>query len=98
VTGAVSVGLGAILQVVIGGSKPAPEDVLCSGAFATAVPTIVVAGPLSAEHTFSETTGGDLLAKERERVRDTMIAQFIEILKEVRSRGTKVAAPTPQAP
>lgn len=98
VAGAVSLGLAAILHVGIGGSKPAPEEVLCSGMFATAVPTVVPAGEMSAQHTFNETTGGDLLVKERERVRDTMIAQFIEILKEVRGHRTAVVTPTTSAP
>jgi hypothetical protein len=96
VAGVVSVGLAAILQVGVGGSKPPAEEVLCSETFATVVPTVVPVGQMSAEHTFNETTGGDRLVKERERVRDTMIAQFIEILKEVRSNHRpSVAAPAP---
>jgi hypothetical protein len=99
VGGLVTMGIGAVLQVAVGGSKPAPESVLCSGAFAAA-PAMAAApsGQLAAEHTFNETTGGDLLVKERERIRDTMIAQFIEVLKEVRSHRPVAAAPMPVAP
>jgi hypothetical protein len=95
VAGAVAAGVAAIIQVAVGGSKPAPETVLCSAPFATATVAATVAptGQLAAEHTFNETTGGDLLVKERERVRDTMIAQFIDVLKEVRSHRPVAAAP-----
>jgi hypothetical protein len=99
VAGAVAAGVAAIIQVAVGGSKPAPETVRCSAPFATATVTATVAptGQLAAEHTFNETTGGDLLVKERERVRDTMIAQFIDVLKEVRSHRPVAAAPTAPA-
>jgi hypothetical protein len=93
VAGALTVGVAAALQLVLGGEKPAPEEALCSGTFATVAPTVAPAVQLSAEHTFNETTGGDLLVKEREHVRDTMIAQFIDVLKEVRSHRSTVATP-----
>jgi hypothetical protein len=95
VAGAVAAGVAAVLQIAVGGSKPPPEGVLCSPAFATPTVAAVVAptGQLAAEHTFNETTGGDLLVKERERIRDTMIAQFIDVLKEVRSHRPVAAAP-----
>jgi hypothetical protein len=101
VAGAVAAGVAAVIQIAAGGSKPAPDSVLCSPAFATTAVTATVAptGPLAAEHTFNETTGGDALGKERERIRDTMIAQFIDVLKEVRShRPVAAAPPAPPAP
>ena len=100
VAGAVAAGVAAIVQVAVGGSKPAPESVLCSAPFASAAsvaPTAAPTGQTAAEHTFNETTGGDQLARERERVRDTMIAQFIEVLKEVRSHRPVAVAPIPSA-
>jgi hypothetical protein len=101
VAGAVAVGVAAVIQIAAGGSKPAPESVLCNGPFATpAVAAPAPTGAMAAEHTFNETTGGDLLVKERERIRDLMIAQFIEILKEVRSHrpAPLAASPPPASP
>jgi len=97
IAGAVVAGVAAVIQLAVGGSKPELDSVLCSPAFATTTVTATVAptGPLATEHTFNETTGGDQLGKERERIRDTMIAQFIDVLKEVRSHRPVAAAPAP---
>jgi hypothetical protein len=77
-------GLGA--QYALGGDKPAPEDVLCNGRLAVAdaapPPATVNVGPLSAEHTFQDKTVSDPLASAREQIRNTMISQFIDVLKD----------------
>ena len=68
----------------LGGQKLSPDVALCEDSYLTrkAPPPTVVA-PNSAEHTFTETTGGDASRKYIEQVRTSMIADFIAVLGEV---------------
>jgi hypothetical protein len=95
--GAVAVAAGVTLGATVGSTPPPPESVLCQGnlavgdsAPATPTPTpmpqaTVTAGPLSAEHTFQQHEVADPLAAAREQIRSTMIAQFIDVLKDART-------------
>ena len=92
------VGLAGALAVKIGMGDPAvpADEVLCREDLATPTPP-VPAPPetVASEHTFHETQVADPYAKAREQIRTTMIAQFVDVLKEARG-GRR--APAPVAP
>jgi len=100
----IAIAVGVLLQVALpANAKPSPDDELCNSADAMAPAVIAGAPPpqggVSVEHTFNETTQVDPLAKQKEQIRDTMIGQFIGVLKDARtgrpSGPTPNFAPTP---
>jgi hypothetical protein len=95
--GAVAVAGALLLQFGVGGHKQGPEEVMCKATpnVPTANPPAYVppVGPISTEHTFTESTQRDPLVKQKELIRDTMIAQFIGVLKD--ARGNRPSGPPP---
>lgn len=100
VLGALAIGGAIAVHYTVGSRKPRADDVLCNPTFAANVftPGQVAVAPTdntySAEHTFQEKRVVDASANKKERIRDTMIAQFIEMLKEVH-QPTPAPAPAP---
>jgi hypothetical protein len=63
--------------------KPAPGAVMCDDDHADPERMVVTAGSLSAEHTFTTQTQGEMSKESYEQIRDEMIADFIKVLAEV---------------
>lgn len=93
---------GAAVALAVTTDAYAPADeVLCLDqpqATVIAAPAVPAAGPLTSQVTISETTGNDPLVKERERIRDAMVADFIHVLTEVHSGTHPRAAAPPVVP
>jgi len=84
--GAVALGAAAIAGIALAGDKPAPDAVLCNEITATAPAAAAIdpgaAGAVASQHTFTEAGVGDPLQKKKDKIRDTMIADFIAVLAE----------------
>jgi hypothetical protein len=94
--GAVAAGTAVGVHFALGTKPPPPERILCESAFAapSELPASVApSGPIAAKHTFQEQKF-DVKTRAKERIRDTMIKQFIEVLKDVHAGRPEAPAPT----
>jgi hypothetical protein len=99
IVGALFLTAGIVLDVKVGGPKPAPEEILCNpaalgvivsrgGATASTGPT-----EMRSEYTYHEEEQTEMDTKIRQRIQDDMIGQFVATLKEVRAQAPKEPAP-----
>jgi hypothetical protein len=102
IIGGAILGVAGIVLGVTHQENGTPEDVLClpAAALATAAPAPAgppVAGPMTSQVRLNETTSGDPLQKERERLRDAAVVDFINVLTEAH-RNAPPPAPAPPPP
>jgi hypothetical protein len=95
-------GLAAIGAIVVGvmvpGSKPDPNEILCEPLFYVPPAASAPAAPNYASvHSFQETRIADVIATRKREIQDDMIKEFVALLKEVKAARPAEPPPAPPA-
>jgi hypothetical protein len=98
IVGAIGIAAAIAAGVVFEGHKPAPEEVLCNSLMYVPPPPTPTQSPTySSEHTFEETHIADVVTQRKREIQDSMVKEFIDVLKDVKA-GQPSPSPAPVQP